>query len=255
MKQLLIILAWLIAGTFAYSQNTDYKEIYLSISGGTDYPIGKSNTEGIYPEMIMPFTKKGIGGSFEAAYFFTPNYSVGIKYHLYSGDYEDANKTQIIHDLNKTEKDVLFDKYTHHTFDEITHFVGPAVFGRWTIGETRWSAVANVSIGYVYNKLSKIKQEIYYHPIDRNTWSEDENSPRNERSRWEIPSGNTFGVTCSTGINYQIISAIGIQVSVNGMFASWSRSYTVENVDGQTTVDISRKLNRMGLAAGLNYSF
>ena len=100
-----------------------------------------------------------------------------------------------------------------------------------------------------------IRQVIYYHPANRDSWWwSDENAPRNIDRGWEILIGNTFGVTCSAGINYQIEPALGIHVSVNGMFASWSESYDGETVDGQTTVDISRKMNRLGFLVGLNYN-
>ncbi|MDR2843341.1 MAG: hypothetical protein LBV57_01680, partial [Candidatus Symbiothrix sp.] len=121
----------------------------------------------------------------------------------------------------------------------------PAFFGRWIFGKTRWSALANVGVGCVYNKLSKIKQKIDY-GLPLNILF-----PYPERRRFAISPGTTFGATCSAGINYQIIPAIGIHVSVNGMFASISKINTDESI----TIDFSRKLNRIGLAAGLNCSF
>ncbi|KAA6301709.1 MAG: hypothetical protein EZS26_002174 [Candidatus Ordinivivax streblomastigis] len=252
MKKQLFLLLWLIVSCSAYSQRTEYRKVYLSISGGLDFPIGQSDTKLFDSDFILPFAKNGWGGSFEGAYFFTPNYGVGVKYHLYLADYKKKSLSQILWDVNENIKHVPIDKFTTIRFDEMTHYVGPALFGRWIFGKTRWSALANVGVGCVYNKLSKIKQKIDYGPLKIDygiLWFGQ--FPYPERRGFAISPGTTFGATCSAGINYQIIPAIGIHVSVNGMFASISKINTDESI----TPDFSRKLNRIGLAAGLNCSF
>jgi hypothetical protein len=197
MKKLTIILLWFIVGSSVYSQNAEYKKFYLSIKAGLDYSLGTSNTvlDADFDPLIAPFAKKGFGGTLEGAYFFTPNYGIGMKYHLFSTDCKDKSMTHIIHDLNKKEKDVLFDKYTVSSFDEITHIVGPALFGRWNLGETKLSVLANVGVGYVYNKLSKIEQKIRYLPSNKNFWWSDENAPRDVKRGWGDLTGTTFGAT------------------------------------------------------------
>ncbi|MDR2853802.1 MAG: hypothetical protein LBV31_00675 [Prevotellaceae bacterium] len=243
MKRSLIILSWLIIGCSAYSQSTEYKKIYLSISGGLDFSIGTSNSKVFGSDFIIPFAKNGWGGSFEGAYFFSQNYGVGVKYHLYSADYNDSHSSSFLWDANEDWQNVTMSKRTTIKFDETTHFVGPAVFGRWTFGETKWSALANISVGYIYNKLSKVKRNIDYGGYPTMTFFNATEWPPIRTREGAAVDGTTFGITYSAGINYQIISAIGIHISVNGMAASISEE------------PISRKLNRVGLAAGLNYSF
>jgi hypothetical protein len=73
----------------AFSQSDEYKKIILTVRAGMDFPIGTSNTPGVDPDFTLPL-RKGFGGSFDGAYFFTKNYGVGLKYHLFSSKAKDV---------------------------------------------------------------------------------------------------------------------------------------------------------------------
>ena len=59
----------------------------------------------------------------------------------------------------------------------------------------------------------------------------------------------------SAGIRYQITPSIGIGVYANSMFGGANKQKSEDFSGEQITVDVSRKLNRVGLSAGFDFSF
>ncbi|GHT48819.1 hypothetical protein AGMMS49982_00870 [Bacteroidia bacterium] len=253
MKQFIIILAWLTVGTSAYSQSTEYKKFSLAVDIGKDYAVG-SPTGGFlyenpdYPSdngyHPLPFAN-GLGLSLDGVYFFSQNYGIGIKYHFYNADNFD--------DKDTFDPDNLFVQFT---FDETTHSVGPAFYGRWYSGYSKFEIFADIGVIYAYNKLSSLEKRVY------NWMLEVAVVPpiylRQQYPKVRRPSdmsGSTLGAALSAGVRYRITSTIGICVRANGMFAGLSKQNTNDFFDGPTTIDFSRKLNRIGLSAGLNFNF
>jgi hypothetical protein len=218
-----------------------HKKVYLSVSAGKDYSIGTSNTGFIFNEennyYPLPFSK-GFGGSFNGAYFFSQNYGAGMKYHLYKARFAD---------------NTTFDPYNEfvlYVFDEMTHFVGGAAYGRWTLATSRWETMADISVGYVYNKLSKITALVYNHMHETGQRQQYANI-------YPIGniSGGTIGVMFSAGIQYQITSSIGIGVSGHGMFTSLPARDISDSFFRKIGNNTSRKPNRIGVSGGLNFKF
>jgi hypothetical protein len=244
-KYFLILLSWFIAGS-AFSQTAEYKKIELSVSAGKDYSIGKSNTPALV-ERALPLTK-GFGASFDGVYYFTRNYGIGVKYHFYTVDAHDELFSNLMYDTNNDGIKETIDKLNTWSLDETTHFAVLSVYGKWTLSNSKWVISANAGVGYVYNKLSDLEEKIEYHYTSIN-WLISSLPPAARVSISDL-TGGTVGATLSAGIRYQITPWIGIGISANGMFANLSK-----HNETPTTIDIPRKLNRIGISAGLNFNF
>jgi hypothetical protein len=134
MKRFIIILTLVLAIQTAYGQDTVYKKIYLSVSGGKDFPIGTPNSGFTCDNEYYPFPlAKGTGLGFNGAYFFSQHYGIGLKYHFFTAKFED-NET---FDPNN--------QYSQYSFHENIHLIGPAIYGRWILGNSRWDILANES--------------------------------------------------------------------------------------------------------------
>ncbi|MDR3094474.1 MAG: hypothetical protein LBU62_07555, partial [Bacteroidales bacterium] len=181
------------------------------------------------------------------------NYGAGLKYGFNTAKGEDHFFSEYI----DTENVYDYPIFGYHTtsFKEQTHFFGPAAYARWYLGGTQWSVPANIGIVYLYDKLSKLKKGNEYHYTNPPYYSFLLSPPASNISTYGDLTGIAIGVTFSVGANYQLIPAIGIHVSVNGMFASMSKMNSTDMFDEPVTVDVSRKFNRIGFAAGLNYNF
>lgn len=243
-KKILLLAVTCVCLNFQVSGQTDttgqiamkYKRVYLSVSAGKDYPVGTSSGAGFifneennrYP---VPFTS-GFGASFSGAYFFSRNYGAGMKYYFYSAGFDD--KETFDHD----------NEFAQYSFDEMTHFVGAAIYGRWTPGRSKWEITADIAAGYVQNKLSNMWARIY-------NWMYESGRRQGVPKVYSIENitGNTAGIMFSAGIRYRITSVIGIGVFGHGMFASLSRQVSK---NGNNT---SRTLNRIGISTGLNFNF
>jgi hypothetical protein len=256
-KQILFAAFCAVSVFSAHSQsgksNPDYQKFYLSIDAGQDYALGTSNTV-LSPEFTLPFAPKGFGAGVDGAYFFTKNYGVGVKYHFYTADEKNTSRSEYITDAY----DVPVYKYVTYSFDEKTHFFGPAVYAKWSLGKSKWRISANVGVVYLYNKLSKIKRDVDYVPAypPGTVWFDDGTTlPSAERKTFAFELLPTVGFTLSAGIQYQITPIIGIGVYANGISASQSSKYYNYSFEESNATYLSRKINRTGLSAGINFSF
>jgi long-subunit fatty acid transport protein len=211
-----------------------------------DFPIGTSNTPGVDPDFTLPL-RKGFGGSFDGAYFFTKNYGVGLKYHLFSSKAKDV-WMWLIPD----------DKYIEYTFNETIHFVGPAFYGRWAPGDGKLEFPASISISYVRNKISDYCEKIRYWQIydPDHSYTPDPDRYGKDYGRSDTKS-HSIGFVLSAGVSYQILPAISVGVYVDGMLSSAKKESPATNLlTGESfTFVFSRKMNRIGISAGINYCF
>ncbi len=243
MHRIFLSILPLLVSSFLYAQEHNYKKINLSFHAGVDYPVGTSNTQGIDPDYRLPFVHKW-SGTFDGAYFFTKNYGVGLKYHYFSGDGEDIEF-------------ISPNRVQGYGMKETTHFVGPAMYGRWTLGNTRWVIPVNVSLGYVRNTLSDLVEvhgtinfpdpdEFDFGPV------EDEINVYGSNNL----KSNSIGVMFSAGICFRLLPWLGIGVYGNGMFASADKQHSTDLFFGKSiTVDNPRRMNRIGFSAGLDFCF
>lgn len=110
-----------------------------------------------------------------------------------------------------------------------------------------------IIVGYVYDKLYHLEDKHYYCPeIIINYQYSGNDLPRDIYRTFNDMISTTIGFAPSTGIRYRIISTIGIGVSANGLFASLSKLKYPENFPGEK---FSRKINRIGFSAGLDFNF
>lgn len=80
--------------------------------------------------------------------------------------------------------------------------------------------------------------------------------PNNEAISWNDLKGNTIGFTVSAGIRYQIIPLLGVGISGNGIFGSLSKMKSYNHSTGKDEKgSISRKINRLGISAAIDFSF
>jgi len=236
------VFLWLIAEFSVLGQTGEYKKIHLSFRAGIDFPLGTSDTPGVDEDFMIPFSK-GFGGAFDGAYFFAKNYGIGLKYHLFST----KNKDEWI-EIRPN------DKVVGYTFNERTHFIGPAFYGRWTLGETRWEIPASIGIGYVSNKLSNYLEKIrYWHPTGILIEIEPDRMDK-DYGREDMTS-NSVGIVFSAGIRFRISSLIAIGAYADGMFSNAKKQNTTDLLGESITIDFPRKINRVGFSVGLEFNF
>ena len=229
----LVILIWLLANISLFSQTIEYTRLYFSVSAGMDYPIGISDTPGIEPDFTLPFLR-GFGATIDGAFFITENFGVGLKYHLYSAKVK--NKGELLQP----------DKAVKYTFSENTHIICPTLYGRWTLGNTKWEIPASIGIGYVRNKISNHEEKFYF---------SDPSILSKHYGAADIKS-NSLGILVSTGICYRISPVIAISTNMNGLFSGAKKQKTTDLLlNKPKTVDISRKMNKVGISLGLNINF
>ena len=204
-------------------------------------PIGTSNTVGIESDFPLPFSK-GFGATFDGVYYFTKNFGAGLKYHFYTAN---ISKGQFFPP----------DKTVKHQFKEITHYIGPAFFGKWALGTSNWEISSNVGVGYVYNKIFKHMEAIIYKPLIDLHYVESDPDKQNALYSYNDLTSNSIGLMLSAGIRYRITPAIGIGLNATGMFSGVKKLKTVDFQDKPITIDNPRKMNRIGFSAGLDFSF
>ena len=219
-----------------FGQTTEYKKIKLSLSAGMDYPIGTSDTPGVGSEIILPFSK-GFSATFDGAYFFMKNYGVGLKYHYFSAKVK-----------NEWQQIRPNEKYVEFTFNETTQFIGPAFYVICTLSDSKWEIPANIGIGYVYNKISNHHEKVYEFATP--------NFPDMKHYGITDMTSNTAGVVISAGIRYRITPTVNVDVYTDGMFSN-TKKQNITNIllNEPATIDVSRKMNRIGFSAGLNFNF
>ena len=232
------------------SQSKKYQKFRLSKNVGIDLGLGNSNTvlsSHLVGDFILPDASLGFGTGFDGAYFFTKNYGVGIKYHFYIAD-----------ELNKTfQPDETYEVIYHGlVFKEKTHFIGPNVYARWFLFNTKWEASVNMGVMFLHNKLSELTSTIKT-PYPTEVAMERplcQDCPRKGDSEYlffDDFNGTTLGFTASTGICYRIIPALGVGLRADGFFASLSQ---MKNNDFWVN-DIDRRISRIGVSAEVSVNF
>ncbi len=244
MRQTFIFTLSMILALSAYSQSElkEYRKFHLSVAAGWDFVQGTSNTT-FSDNFTLPLTKRGFTPAIDAAYFFTKNYGIGVKYRFYKASRESSSYSEY---TAQTFEDPVYE-YNNNSFKETTHLVGPAFFARWSLGDSKWIVSTNVGALYVHNKISEIQRKEYYGFINKEGLiSYPPDFPQSKRMGYGDLSGNTIGLTLSAGIRYQIFPFLGAGISANGLFASMSK---------MEQADISRKINRIGVSAAIDFSF
>ena len=239
-----IVIIWLFAGFLMFGQTTEYEKFHLSFRAGMDFPLGASNTSGVDPEFTLPFAR-GFGATADGAYFFHKNYGVGLKYHLFSAKMRD--------------KWVLIrpdDKVVGYSFNETTHFIGPVVYARWLpTGNSKWEIPVSVGIGYVSNKLSKYLEKVRYYVDTEGLNHIDPNRMSKDYGRSDMNT-SSIGFVFSAGVCYRVSPVVSIGVYADGMFSSGEKTLRGTTVFGDpVTFEFSRKMNRIGISAGINFNF
>ena len=118
------------------------------------------------------------------------------------------------------------------------------------IGSSRWEVLLNVSVGYVYNRLfNYCEYSVSIHTGPGFIHITDDNGRVFVYEAFDRES-SSVGFMFSTGIRYRIIPAIGVGIYTNGMFSS-----TKEQKARDIIIDNPRKMNRIGISAGLDFSF
>ena len=250
MKQTILAVLFLSYFIGAQSQSLgsadNFKRFQLSLNIGMDNAI-KSSTSALSNTFSIPNSKRAFAPGINGAYFFTKNYGVGFKFKYILAD----EKTEMKSDyLPQSSIDKVL-KIETKKFDERIMTVGPALFGRWQIADSKWNLNANAGAVYLQSKLSGIDHRIYYF-----NQTDLLNSPDDEHYGYSDHSGNGFGFTASVGISYQVLPCIGIGLSSDGIFGSISKmKYKNVQTGNNETASISRKINRLGAAITIDYSF
>ena len=240
------VFMWLIACFSVFGQTVEYKKIHLSFGAGMDFPFGTSDTPGVDEDFILPFSR-GFGTTFDVGYFFTKNYGIGLKYHLFST----KNKGEWI-EIRPN------DKYVEYAFNEMTHFIGPSFYGRWTIRDTKWEIPASIGIGYVNNKISNYSEKIrYWYDIPESglvILPMDTDKMDKHYGRVDMTS-HSVGIVLSTGIRFRISSLIAIGAYADGMFSKAEKQNYIGFDEIAATVNLPRKINKVGFSVGLDFNF
>lgn len=260
-KQLLLVFFCAAMCSIAHCQTVrkdlNYRKFRIFVDAGLDYSKGKSGT--LLPlsyagNWDLPSSSKGNGAGFDGAYFLTKQYGVGLKYRYFKADNEQFILSEYEDVENKYDYPIL--QLKTDLFREQTHIFGPAVYARWFLGQSKWNVSTNAGVVFLYNKLSKVKKNIVYHQeLDPNRIYSQEELLFSLYYVLRDHTGTTVGFTLSAGIRYQLTSAIGIGVSANGLFASLSKMKLLNYFEEYETADISRKVNRIGFSAGIDFNF
>ncbi|OJU47868.1 MAG: hypothetical protein BGN96_05715 [Bacteroidales bacterium 45-6] len=222
MKHVVILLLNLVVVSAAFSQDMRPKKFFLSVGGGVSFPIGSSNTH-LDKDYTVPFSS-GYQMDFDASWYLTKNYGVGVKYRFLKS----GQNVESISTLNG----ILYDdkypirKWQQDTFDETIHFVGPAVYGSWQLGRSKWTVQSSLGIGYVSDKLYNLnKKTTHFVDTQDPILIDTDKLVKDTRIKYEVPVEGMVGLSVSTGIHYQATPLIGIGVNSEGLFANLSKEY------------------------------
>ncbi len=220
------------------TDNNDYKKFRISANVGRDYALGSSNTVLSTPflsEFTLPYASSGLGLGFSTAYFFSANYGIGLKYHFYTanGKFET---------LKPDERYTWIDQ--NLSFKEQSHFFIPAVYGRWSLFNSKWEILSNIGIAYLYNNLSEIKSESRVLVPEQIQFTEmlSYSSFYSENITFDDIGDSAFGLAVSASICYRITPVIGIGLCADGFFASLNNDF------------VQRRINRIGISAEVNFN-
>jgi hypothetical protein len=259
-KQILLLFFCAVVFTAAQGQTVksdlNYRKFRISVDAGWDYSQGKSGSvlyRSFGDHLVIPSVFKGFVGKFDGAYFLTKQYGIGLKYRYFTAKNERFSMFEY-EDVGNNYSIMLFET---DKFREQTHVFGPAVYARWFLGKSKWNVSANAGVVYLYNKLSDVmKERKYFFPTTGILYfSLNEPFPFPSSDFAGDYTGTTVGFTLSSGIRYQFMQKIGIGISANGLFASLSRMKEL-NIFGECqTVNVSRKINRIGVSAGIDFNF
>lgn len=253
LKQLFLA-AFCILFTFSvYGQSDNsgqqYQKFYLSLNAGMNFNLGSSSTE-LSNELIVPPAKRGFSPGFDGAWFFSKNYGVGIKYAFYTSKY---NKESYL-EYTEHSYDYPVYEYKSLAFKEKSHMFGPAIYGRWPLGETKWMIMANAGVVMFYNELTGIEKIITY-IIDSPDLIVDQSQLPEDRKMGGAYKGIAAGFTLSGAIRYQLLPFAGITVQTSGIYAPFSRMSNPNLKTGPHGEDFSRRIGRVGLSAAIDFSF
>lgn len=225
------------------------------VNAGMDFKLGTSNTE-LDRDFTLPLAKAGFTAGGDGAWFFSKNYGVGLKYRFYTSGKENGSSASEYSDpAYQYTIDNSVVEYSKYSFMETTHFASPALYARWNPGGIRWTVTANAGAGFLHNKLSKMKREVNY-ISHYDGWTNSGDLPAGIRQSYADLSGNAIAVGLSAGIRFQVTPLIGVGVQTNGLFASISKMKFRNVLTGERdTMDISRRINKVGLSAGIDFSF
>jgi hypothetical protein len=251
MKKYIIILYALISVSSVFGQKTEYKKFYLSAGYGRDFPMKSSDENiGAEREFLIPYSE-GFQLKFDGAWFLTPNYGVGLKYRYHKSG-EEVGDYSILDGVLYDNK-YLISKSMTADFDEITHFIGPAAFGRWKIGKSKWEVYSSLGVGLVSDKLYNLINIQSYGIIDYTGIIDGNKMPEGYKTSYSDIYVYSFGTSFSAGIRYQLMPWLGLGIYADGLFAAPSK-IKFENGD-LVPSGASRNLNRIGISAGLDFSF
>ncbi|MDR2815906.1 MAG: hypothetical protein LBB62_04295 [Proteiniphilum sp.] len=206
--------------------------------------------------LVLPATKRGFSPGFDAAWFFSKNYGVGIKYGFYTSDYKKESSLDLIDEMSYTYESTIL------AFNEKTHLFGPAVYTRWPLGNSKWMILANAGVVVLHNNLLGINRKIITIKAGRNGIIPggldliDDTIYEQYYETVSDQKGVTVGFTLSAAIRYEIAPFAGISVQTNGLYASLSemRYYNIINEQYENR-DLSRKISRIGLSAAIDFCF
>jgi hypothetical protein len=251
MKKYVITIAIYIVTFSALGQDIQYKKLFLSLGGGVDFPLGTSSSR-LSDDFVMPSTK-GYQFNFDAGWYLAPNYGIGVKYRFHKSK-QKTESYSIMPDILINDQ-YQIGEYQKTVIAEKIHFIGTAVYGRWILGKSRWILQSSMSIGYVSDILYNLYKEHFYDVIpDESGWAFYDSSelPPSTATGYEIPTKGTIGFMASAGIHYQIVSAIGLGINVEGLFAN----YSTKSFGSSTFLqDYSRKIIRTGITATIEVEF
>ncbi len=254
-RQILVVVFILFFTSLTYSQSKKdspvYRKFYLSPSVGWSYALGNSNTV-LFEDFTLPYIKTGFTPGLDAAWFFTKNYGIGMTYRFYT-----ASTHEIFYsEYTKKVYEYTFYESEEYLFDEKTHIFGPVVYARWPLGKSKFMFSGNTGAVFLHNKLSKLYGSTCILSPEKNLVRTIDDPPLFRSWTCADHTGTTIGFTLSAGIRYQITSLIGMGMYANGLFASLSQMEYYNEQDGKyESLNISRKINRVGFSVAVDFSF
>jgi opacity protein-like surface antigen len=253
MKKQVIIFALLCCCITGFSQNSDYQKLVFSISGGMNFPWGKNGSQ---IDFTRPYSKedpfkgspilfpaqKGFTGNIEAAYYFSRHWGLGITYLYDDSNVNSEESNWVPSSLNNPENRM---EATQLEFDENHHFIAPAFFGRWKLDHAgKWALYSSLAVGYLYCKLSDIegiRAYRYSYPTDHAINLELGTATETYGLGYPDIDNFSVGFNISAGIAYHINDNVGILLKASELYSHVPR--------------MSRNINRLGITAGVSFSF
>ncbi|MDR0812212.1 MAG: hypothetical protein LBN23_08110 [Paludibacter sp.] len=256
-KTFLISLIFLTTLSISFSQNENYKRFYISQKIGYDFSFGNTNSIINYDiaDVELPAFSGFVLDNFEFAYFFSKNYGVGLKS---LSDFCIGEKQKAT--LFYTSDNGDWAKKELYQVQEGILYGGLAVFGRWNLPNSKITFRANAGVGYVvdYINAEYMVAVMFIPEIDYYFVSESL-QPQSFFGKFS-DNGNSIGFTLSAGLNYKITDFFGLDFSIDGLFADIDFKnnegyYMTSQEDVMYPFKFTRKINRVGINAGVYFTF